>query len=190
MKLTRVLPYAKELLKLATKEGDIVVDATVGNGHDTAYLAELVGDQGHVYGYDIQQEAIENTTQLLKEKQLFHRVTLFHCSHSKMMDSIPKEHHGKIAGAMFNLGYLPGGNKDIVTRAESTIQAIEQLLEIIKREGIIVLVIYHGHDEGKKERDAILDYVQALDQKRAHVLKYQFMNQRNNPPFIIAIEKR
>jgi len=190
MKLKRVLPFAKELLKTAAKPGDIVIDATIGNGHDTVYLAEIVGPTGHVFGYDIQAEAITNTTQLLKENGVENQVTLFHKSHSQIGETIPSHYHGQIAGAMFNLGYLPGGNKEIVTKAESTITAIEQLLTILKREGVIVLVIYHGHDEGKKERDAILNYVKTLDQKKAHVLQYQFLNQKNDPPFIIAIEKR
>lgn len=190
MKLTRVLPFAKQLMKTAAANGDIVIDATVGNGHDTVFLAELVGENGHVFGYDIQEEAIKNTESLLKDHNLHDRVTLFHHSHSDIQETIPIEHHGIISGAMFNLGYLPGGKKDIVTKPTSTIQAIVQLLKVLKKEGIIVLVIYHGHDEGKEERDAVLQFVQRLDQKEAHVLEYRFLNQQNNPPFIIAIEKR
>ncbi|WP_243291108.1 class I SAM-dependent methyltransferase [Bacillus sp. FJAT-47783] len=190
MKLTRVLPFAKQLMKTAADTGDIVIDATVGNGHDTAFLAELVGENGHVFGYDIQEEAIKNTEKLLIDKNLSNRVTLFHQSHSAIQETVPKEHHGNVSGAMFNLGYLPGGNKDIVTKPVSTIQAIKQLLNVLKKEGMIVLVIYHGHDEGKEERDAILQFVKHLDQKEAHVLEYRFLNQQNNPPFIIAIEKR
>ncbi|WP_027409582.1 class I SAM-dependent methyltransferase [Anoxybacteroides tepidamans] len=190
MKLMRILPFARSLIDLAVKEGDIAVDATVGNGHDTLYLAERVGKKGHVFGFDIQSEAIENTAKRLQEHGMLEQVTLFQASHDKLIEKISAHYHGRITGAIFNLGYLPGGDKQIVTKPESTIRAIEQLLHILAPEGIIVLVVYHGHPEGAIERDALLEYVQTLDQKQAHVLRYEFINQINHPPFIIAIEKR
>jgi SAM-dependent methyltransferase len=190
VKITRILPFARTLMDAAVQEGDIAVDATVGNGHDTLYLAELVGKTGHVFGFDIQAQAIENTKNRLKEYGAIEQVTLFQESHDRLIEKIPVQYHGKITGAIFNLGYLPGGDKQIVTKPDSTIRAVEQLLEIMASEGIIVLVIYHGHPEGAVERDALLEYVQTLDQQKAHVLRYQFINQVNNPPFIVAIEKR
>ncbi|MGG3887751.1 class I SAM-dependent methyltransferase [Metabacillus fastidiosus] len=190
MKLERILPFARTLLKTAVEEGDHVVDATLGNGHDTLYLAELVGENGHVYGFDIQEEAIQETKLKLEEKNITDRVTLFQCSHEHIESSIPAANHGTIAAAIFNLGYLPGGNKTIVTKPDSTIAAVSQLLHIMKKEAIIVIVIYHGHEEGQIERDALLQYVTDIDQTTAHVLEYKFLNQKNNPPFIIAIEKR
>ncbi|MBY0124174.1 class I SAM-dependent methyltransferase [Bacillus sp. S/N-304-OC-R1] len=190
MKLDGVLPFARMLLEKAVNPGDIAVDATLGNGHDTLFLAKLVGDTGFVYGFDIQEEAILSTKKRIAEQSFTDCVTLFHKGHEHILSSIPVDHHGKIKGAIFNLGYLPGGDKTIVTVPETTISAIQQLLDIMAQEGIIVLVVYHGHDEGKLERDALLQYVKELDQKEAHVLQYQFINQKNNPPFIVAIEKR
>ncbi|ANB62123.1 class I SAM-dependent methyltransferase [Anoxybacteroides amylolyticum] len=190
MKLARILPFARSLLDLAVQPGDVAVDATVGNGHDTLYLAERVGKTGRVFGFDIQAQAIENTIARLKEHQALEQVTLFQKSHDELRNAIPTDYHGRITGAIFNLGYLPGGNKQIVTKPDSTIRAVEQLLHIMAPEGIIVLVIYHGHPEGAVERDELLSYVEMLDQQRAHVLRYQFINQINHPPFIIAIEKR
>ncbi|MEH7124160.1 class I SAM-dependent methyltransferase [Bacillus sp. JJ1773] len=190
MKLEGVLPFARKLLEKAVGSGDFAVDATLGNGHDTLFLAKLVEDSGHVFGFDIQEEAILSTKKRIEEQQLSDRVTLFHNGHEHILSSISAENHGKIKGAIFNLGYLPGGNKSIVTVPDTTISAIEQLLEIMAPEGIIVLVVYHGHEEGAIERDALLQFVKQLDQKKAHVLQYQFINQKNNPPFIVAIEKR
>ncbi|HWO96961.1 MAG TPA: class I SAM-dependent methyltransferase [Bacillus sp. (in: firmicutes)] len=190
MKLERILPFARTLLQKAVKEGDIAVDATIGNGHDTVLLAELVGETGHVYGFDIQHQALENTKQKLIEQKLENRVTLFQKSHSQLHELLPSSVSKQVTGAIFNLGYLPGGDKSIVTKADSTIEAIEQLLEVMAPEGIIVLVIYHGHPEGALERNHLLQYVTGLDQQKVHVLQYKFMNQQNNPPFIIAIEKR
>jgi SAM-dependent methyltransferase len=190
MKLAKILPFTRTLMDLAVNEGDIAVDATVGNGHDTLYLAQRVGECGRVFGFDIQKEAIAATSARLQEHNVLNRVTLFQASHDQLIEKIPSIYHGRITGAMFNLGYLPGGDKRIVTKPDSTIRAIEQLLQIMAKEGLIVLVVYHGHPEGIIERDELLNYVKTIDQKRAHVLKYEFINQINNPPFIIAIEKR
>jgi predicted methyltransferase len=190
MKLTQILPFARSLLETACTSGDIVVDATIGNGHDTEFLAKLVGSNGHVFGFDIQEQALLMTSKRLKEQHLNHQVTLFQHGHEKVKENIPSHLHGHVTGAIFNLGYLPGGDKSIVTKPVSTIDAIQQLLDIMTKEGIIVLVIYHGHPEGAEERDALIQFVKSLDQKKAHVLQYGFINQNNNPPFIIAIEKR
>ncbi|MCM3734482.1 methyltransferase domain-containing protein [Bacillus cytotoxicus] len=190
MKLERILPFARTLLERAVKEGDYAVDATLGNGHDTCFLAELVGESGKVFGFDIQEEAITNSSTRLQEKGLTGRAVLIHESHDTLTAVLPEEANGKVTGAIFNLGYLPGGDKNIVTKPNSTLSAIEQLLEVMAPEGIIVLVIYHGHPEGQIERDAVIQFAEQLAQKEAHVLKYEFMNQQNNPPFIIAIEKR
>lgn len=190
MKLDRILPFAKIILEKAVKTGDTVIDATLGNGHDSLYLANLVGETGKVYGFDVQKEAILSSKTRLEQQGLLERVTIFHNGHEQLTEMIPAEHHGKIAAAIFNLGYLPGSDKTIVTKPETTIAAIEQLLKIMAPEGIIVLVIYHGHEEGAVERDALMEYVQQIDQKQAHVLQYQFINQQNHSPFIVAIEKR
>ncbi|AQX53438.1 class I SAM-dependent methyltransferase [Priestia flexa] len=190
MKIERILPFARTLLTSAVNEGDTVIDATVGNGHDTSFLAKLVGASGHVYGFDIQDEAIQNTSERLAKQGIEQQVTLIKDSHSRLKNHIPTHLHGNLTGAIFNLGYLPGGNKKIVTLSTSTIQAIEQLIELLAPEGIIVLVIYHGHEQGQIERDDVLHYVSNLDQQIVHVLRYQFINQQNNPPFIVAIEKR
>ena len=190
MKLDRILPFAKKLLEKAVSSGAVVVDATLGNGHDTLFLANLVGENGRVYGFDVQEDAIRTSTERLKEHGISDRVTIFHSGHELLSALIPFEHHGKITAAIFNLGYLPGSDKSVVTKPETTISAIEQLLTIMAPEGIIILVIYHGHEEGAIERDALIRYCQEMDQKRAHVLQYRFINQQNNPPFIVAIEKR
>ncbi|MCM3569676.1 class I SAM-dependent methyltransferase [Neobacillus mesonae] len=189
MKLDRILPFVKILLKKSVNPGDIAVDATLGNGHDTVFLSELVGDTGKVYGFDVQDQAIAATTERLKQQGMLERAELFHDGHEHAASHIPASDHGKITGVVFNLGYLPGSDKRIVTKPETTISAINQLLGIMAPEGILVLVVYHGHEGGETERDALLHYCSQIDQKTAHVLQYQFINQEHNPPFIIAIEK-
>ncbi len=190
MKLERILPFMRTLLGKAVSAGDVTVDATVGNGHDTLFLANLVGPEGKVYGFDIQEEAIQSCSSKLSAQNLNERVSLFQKGHEHVKASVPEKDHGKITGAVFNLGYLPGGDKSIVTGPTTTIAAVEQLLDIMAPEGIIVIVIYHGHPEGQLERDSLLEYAKNIKQDEAHVLQYQFINQQNHPPFILAIEKR
>ncbi|MBF7018395.1 methyltransferase domain-containing protein [Staphylococcus sp. 18_1_E_LY] len=186
MKLTRILPYAKTLLSEHITDQSIVIDATCGNGHDTLFLAQQVPN-GKVYAFDIQQQAIENTSAKIKD---FDNVTLIHDSHDNAQAYIPNSYHGYVDAAIFNLGYLPKGDKQIVTQPASTISAIERIFKLLATEGIIILVIYPGHDEGKIERDQVLNFLTSMDQQVAHVLQYQFINQQNDPPFICAIEKR
>jgi 16S rRNA C1402 N4-methylase RsmH len=190
MKLEGVLPFARSLLRTFCKSGDIAIDATCGNGHDTLLLSTLVGSTGHVYAFDIQDQAIQNAKDRLTSSEADSNVTFFHQSHDRMMEVLPASIKGKVAGAVFNLGYLPGSDKTITTKGDSTIQAIEQLMELLRPGGIIVLVIYHGHEEGKLEKELLMSYVSTIRQRTAHVLKYEFMNQQNDPPFIVAIEKK
>lgn len=190
MKLDGILPFARTLIQRAVHEGDITVDATLGNGYDSLFLANLVGESGRVYSFDVQEDAILASKARLAHHGLSERVTLFHEGHENVSTCIPPVHHGKIKAAIFNLGYLPGSDKSVVTKPVTTISAVGQLIEIMAPGGIIVLVIYHGHPEGAVERDYLLRYSKQIDQNIAHVLQYQFINQKNKPPFIVAIEKR
>lgn len=188
MGLMRVLPFAKHLLREHVVPGTVAIDMTAGNGHDTLFLAELVGD-GHVYAFDVQEEAVVATRQRLEEAGMAERVSVIHDSHHTVQTIVADETR-PITAAVFNLGYLPGSDKTVTTTGETTIDALRQLQDVMAIGGVIVVVIYHGHDSGKIERDEVLAYVESLDQKQAGVLRYGFINQVNHPPFIIAIEKR
>ncbi|WP_152638936.1 tRNA (mnm(5)s(2)U34)-methyltransferase [Exiguobacterium oxidotolerans] len=189
MSLARVLPYAKELLESVIHEGDCVVDMTAGNGHDTLFLAEQVGPDGRVIAFDVQGQAIEETKRRLETAHVKEWVDLYHESHIHVGARLANEARPIRAG-VFNLGYLPGSDKSVTTTGEDTLEALGALLPVLVPGGLIVLVIYHGHVEGKRERDAVLDYVESLPQQDYAVLQYRFLNQQNNPPFIIAIEKK
>ena len=185
MKLERVLQYAQTLLKSAVGDGDIAVDATAGNGHDTLFLTELVGDDGFVYAFDVQKQAVDATLHRLLDNALEHRALVLKDGHENVAKYVDKP----VSGAIFNLGYLPGSDHEVITRPNTTIQALESLLKLLKVGGIIVLVIYHGHEGGKEERDEVIRFVSGLPQKYIHVLRYEFLNQKNDPPFVIALEK-
>src|SRR4051812_36875452 len=128
MKMEGVLPFARTLLEKAVKPGDSVVDATVGNGHDTVFLAGLAGENGKVYGFDIQESAINKTRKKLSEQGLASRVELFHTGHENIQESMAGI---QVSGAIFNLGYLPGSDKAVVTRPETTIPAVRQLFDML-----------------------------------------------------------
>lgn len=184
MALTKALDYAGQLIKERVKTGDIVVDATCGNGYDTLFLAQLVGDTGKVYGFDIQVSAIKNTSERIKLAGFENRVTLLHESHGHVKYFIDNP----IKAAMFNLGFLPGSDKQITTTHTSTIESIETLIKLLVIGGIITIVVYVGHDNGHEAYE-LEKFLSSLDQKVFNVLKYQFINQVNNPPYLIVLEK-
>lgn len=185
MKLERVIQYAQTLLRMAIDEGDIAVDATAGNGHDTVFLAELVGPKGYVYSFDVQKSAVDSTLLRVLDYAYEDRVRVLNRGHETVDEFVTKE----IGAAIFNLGYLPGSDHSIVTKPNTTVEAIEKMLKLLKVGGMIVLVVYHGHEGGKEERDEVIHFVSELPQKYVHVLRYEFINQKNDPPFIIALEK-
>ena len=80
---------AADCLRRFLLPGDIAVDATMGNGHDTQMLCELVGESGHVYAFDVQEQAVANTRARLEEAGLLGRATLFHCGHQEMAQYVP-----------------------------------------------------------------------------------------------------
>jgi 16S rRNA C1402 N4-methylase RsmH len=188
MTLQRILPFSKSILSLAAGPGDIVVDGTMGNGHDTLFLSKLVGSEGHVYAFDVQKQALINTQAKLEQEKLTN-TSLFLKSHEHMTATLPRAVHGHVAAAVFNLGYLPGSDKTVTTSASSTISAVRQLLHLLKEEGVIVIVVYHGHNEGKEEKKELLSFCEELDPRLARVITYQYINQKNDPPFCVAIEK-
>ncbi|WP_347862523.1 class I SAM-dependent methyltransferase [Salimicrobium sp. PL1-032A] len=189
MHLDRILPFSHELMKKFVSTGDIAIDATCGNGHDTLFLARLVGETGHVYGFDIQKEAIDATGKRIDREEMGDRTTLHEDSHANALNYIPAEDHKRIKGAIFNLGFLPGSDKTVITTPDQTITAIDQMLAVMPTGSIIVLVVYHGHSGGEEEKNRVIEYASYLDQKLVHVLRYQFINQKNNAPFILALEK-
>src|SRR5699024_11199145 len=139
-------------------------------------------------GFDIQQQAIDNTKQRLEQHNR-KNVTLIHANHAHIEKYIHEQEHGSIGGAIFNLCYLPRSDKSIITKGETTDHSMKSLLEALRTYGLIVAVNYHVHAGGKEEKNAILKFTTTLDQKHFKVIQYGFINQKNNPPFIVAIQK-
>ncbi|MTD38288.1 methyltransferase domain-containing protein [Erwinia sp. CPCC 100877] len=186
--LATALHFSHTLLKDIVQTGDIVVDATMGNGHDTAFLAELVGTSGHVYAFDVQEQAVQATKNRLEEQHLLEQTTLLQQGHETIAAVIPDT--TKIRAAVFNLGYLPKSDKHIITKPDTTKKALDALLPRLMPKGRIILVVYYGHEGGAAERKLVTEYCQQLPQEAFNVLTYQFINQRNQPPILFCIEKK
>ena len=184
--LTKITDINKIYLEDILQEGDIVVDATMGNGYDTKYLAEKVGENGFVYAFDVQEEAIKSTSKKLEKENLSSRVKLILDGHENM----DKYVEGEISCVLFNLGYLPRADHNIITKPETTIQAIKHSLRLLKPHGIVSIAIYTGHPGGLEEKNTIYEFVKNLDQSEFNVLECGFINQINNPPQLVLIEKK
>ena len=167
------------------KAGDRVIDATCGNGNDTLLLAELVGPTGRVWGFDLQQEAIEATRTKLAVAGLLDRAELIRASHETICDVIREP----VAAVFFNLGYLPGGDRSLTTTTGSTLAALDSALKLIRPGGIIATTLYPGHPEGSREHDAVAAWAAGLDPRRCHAWNMGQMNAPPKAPRFILIQK-
>ncbi len=177
---------AQDALRQALRPGARVVDATMGNGYDTCFLAELVGETGHVIAFDLQADAVERTRCLLKSRGLLERCSL-HC--------VGHEHLAEVVGepldaVMLNLGWLPGGDKSITTRWETTIQAVQAALELLVPGGLLTLCAYPGHPAGDEERERLTAFFASLRPQEFNVLHQRFLNAGPGAPECFLVQKQ
>ena len=178
--MKRPLEMAHDFLAQVITQEDIVVDATMGNGHDTLFLAKLAKQ---VYAFDIQKQALEKTSQRLQEAGLTNAELIL--QGHETVDQFVRE----VKAAIFNLGYLPSADKSIITQPQTTLEALEKLCQMLIKGGRIAIMIYYGHEGGDIERDAVLDFVSQLPQQEYTATIHRTLNQINNPPFLVMIEK-
>ena len=164
-----LVKLAHSLVQAKVKPGDAVIDATVGNGHDTAFLLDLVKPNGKVFGFDIQKSALVSTLMTLGETPYPGCLSLFHASHAEMAQNIPVAYYGKISAVMFNLGYLPRGDKRIITQAESTLVAFSAAIQMLSPKGIITVLAYPGHEGGKQEAEQVREWCRKLNLTSKHL---------------------
>ncbi|UFR16445.1 class I SAM-dependent methyltransferase [Streptococcus equi subsp. zooepidemicus] len=179
--IKRPIHVSHEFLKEVLDKQSIAVDATMGNGYDTAFLASL---SQRVYAFDVQQQALTKTQERLEQQGLTN-AELILAGHEQV-DQYVKE---PIRAAIFNLGYLPNADKTLITRPETTILALTKILDRLELGGRIAIMVYYGHDGGSREKEALLDYIGQLDQRQVTAMLYQPINQMNQPPFLIMLEK-
>lgn len=177
---------AADCLRRFLLPGDRAVDATMGNGHDTQFLCELVGESGHVFAFDIQEQAVENTRRRLSEAELLDRASLYCVSHDKMSEYV----QGPVQAVMFNLGWLPGGDKTVTTHWTSTRSAMDQALHLLDRDGICVICAYPGHPAGDEERRRLTEWLSALKPQDFNVLHHRFINAGPGAPECFILQKQ
>jgi predicted methyltransferase len=185
-----VLEFVQTSLKRVLREGDVAVDATLGNGYDTLFLSRCVGAAGRVHAFDIQAQALAISEQRLAEAGVLDRVWLHLAGHETMASVLPPEVLGRVRAVTFNLGYLPGGDKTLTTQTATSLAALKSALQVLAPGGLISVVLYPGHDGAPAECDAVLDWAAALPQKQVEVLRYGFLNQKNSPPFLVLLQRR
>ena len=186
MKNYQITSWVHHFLEDHVQPGDVCIDATMGNGNDTALLSKLAGESGKVAAFDIQQMALDNTKQKLQKEGCPENYELILQSHESMGEYAEKE---SVSCITFNLGYLPGGDHEKATRGDSSIRAIETGLELLKKKGLMTVCIYSGGDSGFEERDAVLAYLKRLDAKKYLVIISEYANRPNNPPIPVLIIK-
>lgn len=191
--MTRIslLDTAHGIVRSHLKPGDLALDATLGNGYDTAFLAGCVAASGHVYGFDVQQQAIFNTRERLRNEGLLDRVSLFHACHAEMSGYIPKTAAGRIQAAMFNLGYLPGGDKSLITQAGSTLAALQAACALLSESGLMTVMAYPGHAGGDLEADALRRWCERLaEQESFHLAVFLSSGDQPKAPRLFVIRKQ
>ena len=198
---------AMYIMRAYVKPGDVVVDATCGNGKDTLALAAM--DPGRLYAFDVQEDAVSKTVGLLKDSGYGERLALSckgsladgsiivqQLAHENLKDFFAGvfeesgDDHGCIKAVVFNLGYLPGGDKHLTTKTETTIPAVQSAMELLQKDGVICITMYSGHPEGKQEKAALLSFARELDSTRWHCAFISMPNQKNDPPEILLITRK
>lgn len=186
MQLLSVLNFTHSLLDACLKPGDCALDGTAGNGHDTLKLAQLVGGTGEVWAFDVQLQALERTLQRLRQAGEAEQVRLVHAGHERLAEFVGRP----LAAAVFNFGWLPGSDKSCTTQSETSLAALSAAAALLKPGGLLLAVLYPGHEAGRGEAAAAEQWASELNQQQFSVLKYGFVNQKNFPPFLLAVEKK
>lgn len=189
--LPRLTEMAHWLVTKWLRPGDMAIDATAGNGHDTAFLARLTGSKGAVIAVDLEPEALESTgRRLADELESTDHVRLVLGDHARLERLVPAEWFGRVRVIMFNLGFRPHSDWPIKTRLITTLSALGQSLSLLADGGLLTIVMYPGHEGGDSETQAILEWACALDDTLWHVGRYDLPNIRGRPPILLAIHKR
>jgi hypothetical protein len=184
----RLTAAATSWIEAALFDGALAVDATVGNGYDTLFLAHRVGPKGTVLGFDVQKAALAGARELLKFVGSLDRVSFIHDSHSLLANYLPAD--AAIQGAMFNLGYLPRGNRQIFTRPDTTIMALRGVLTNLAARGRITILVYRGHEEGVLEYVEVRKFLEQLSDDEWIVEEFASTSDSPIAPRLFRIQKK
>lgn len=182
----RPTELAHRVLRESIGEGDVVIDATAGNGHDTAFLAAVVGPSGRVRAFDVQAAAIAAARARLTALGLADRVEFHQACHTGMAAHAAP---ASVAVVMFNLGYLPGEDHDQTTTTSVTLQALAAAEVVLRPGGLLSVLCYPGHPEGAREAAAVTDRFEALAASGWRVSRYETIGTRRPAPFWLLAAK-
>lgn len=180
-----LLTLEKQLISPHVKKGGTAVDFTMGNGHDTLWLANAVGEEGKVYAFDIQKQALESTEKLLSSSDCPKNYTLILDSHANVMNYVKEP----ICAGLFNLGYLPGGDKSITTLRPSTKAAVDAAIELLAPDGGLLIAVYPGHEEGTLEGQMLTEHLAEFSRYKMCISKFRIVNSPSSP-FFFLVEKK
>ncbi len=172
-------------LEERVKPGDRVADATCGNGHDTLFLARLVGPGGKVWAFDLQEQALANTRLLLDEAGCLAQTELVAAGHERLAEFVGEP----LKAVIFNLGYLPGGDKNFVTRPEQTLAALDRAAHLLLPGGIITVCVYTGHPGGAAEGEAVEQWAAGLAPAEFNAWVSRQLNRPASAPYVVIIDK-
>jgi len=184
MRLTEI---AQSWLAEVIQQGDAVVDATLGNGADALFLAQQIGKDDVLFGFDVQQQAIDSSHLLLTSQPCEQHLVL--AGHETMQTHIPRQFHGNIKAIMFNLGWLPNSDKSIITHADTTITALEQSLELLAPNGRMTIMVYPGHQGGDTEAEQVITWLTQTCQHPLFDLNKIVLPNRPTAPILLQVTK-
>lgn len=181
-----LIAKAHDCIVAAVKPGETVVDATLGNGHDTLFLVNCVGEGGKVIGFDVQQDAIKSTAERLTGAGIDERSYELHLqSHAEIL----RFAQNGLSAVMFNLGYLPGGDKEKITKVDSTLKALADSLELLKSGGVLTVMCYPGHSGGDDEAEAVKLYLAGRHGTSFSVSRFHRKGATETTPFLLVVRK-
>ena len=181
MKRSWHLDAAHALWQKILHENDIAIDATAGNGHDTLVLSRLI-KTGTLYAIDIQAEALKKTKEKIeKENPHYEQVAYINASHATFPDTIAKN---SVRLIVYNLGYLPGGDKSLTTKTSSTLTSLENAIDLLMQGGALSLMLYPGHEEGEKEAKAVVEFAKNLPQTKWEVTHHTHPDNPKSPSLL------
>ena len=174
---------AQLILREAIREGDTVIDATAGHGHDTVFLAQCVGASGRVLAFDVQGIAIRSARAKVTAAGLASRVEFYQISHARMAQYAAAD---SLAAVMFNLGYLPGENHDLTTVTTETLAALAEAADLLKPGGVLSVVCYPGHPAGAAEAPAVEAWLGTQTVHGWKVAKYAMLATLLPAPYLLV----
>lgn len=189
MLLPTIVEWSHWIVGRVLRPGDVAFDATVGHGNDLVMMASLVGSTGLVLGCDIQEHAIESARHNAESRGVSDRIRLYVESHEHIDRICAHENVRQLRAIMYNLGYLPGGDKSIRTRLETTIPSLGRALGLLAEGGVMTIVSYRGHEGGAEEAAAVLNWCRELPPHLYECVEYTSLLS-DLAPLGIAVAKR